>query len=123
MAQDLVATRQAFGDNKTGIQFTLFQTREDLDFADDLVLLIQKITCVQQKIDALQQQIVRVGLKVNASKIKEMRFQSPTTTGDNICGEEERLWSTLVTAFKYLGSPVTTTCGTEEDVEASCRKA
>lgn len=106
MAQDLVATRQAFGDNKTGIQFTLFQTREDLDFADDLVLLIQKITCVQQKIDALQQQTVRVGLKVNASKIKEMRFQSPTTTGDNICGEEERLWSTLVTAFKYLGSPV-----------------
>ena len=80
--------------------------RHDLDFADDLVLLIQKITCVQQKIDALQQQTVRVGLKVNASKIKEMRFQSPTTTGDNICGEEERLWSTLVTAFKYLGSPV-----------------
>ena len=37
-------SRQAFGDNKTVIQFTLLQKLEDLDFADDMVLLSQKIT-------------------------------------------------------------------------------
>ena len=37
-------SRQAFGDNKTGIQFTLLQKLEDVDFADDMVLLSQKIT-------------------------------------------------------------------------------
>ena len=30
-------SRQAFGDNETGIQFTLLQKLEDLDFADDMV--------------------------------------------------------------------------------------
>ena len=30
-------SRQDFGDNKTGIQFTLLQKLEDLEFADDLV--------------------------------------------------------------------------------------
>ena len=43
VAQDWVS-RQAFGNNKTGIQFTLLQKLEDLDFADDIVLLSQKIT-------------------------------------------------------------------------------
>ena len=43
VAQDWVS-RQAFGDKKTGIQFTLLQKLEDLDFADDMVLLSQKIT-------------------------------------------------------------------------------
>lgn len=43
MALDWVS-RQAFGNNKTGIQFTLLKKLEDLDFADDMVLLSQKIT-------------------------------------------------------------------------------
>ena len=30
-------SQQAFGDNKAGIQFTLFQKLEDLDFADDKI--------------------------------------------------------------------------------------
>ena len=60
-------SRQAFGDNKTGIQFTLLQKLEDLDFADDMVLLSQKITHMRQKFAALLEQTARVGLKINAS--------------------------------------------------------
>ena len=37
-------TRQAFGDNKTGIQFTLLQKLEDLEFSDDLVLLSYRVS-------------------------------------------------------------------------------
>ena len=74
VALDWVA-RQAFGDNNTGIQFTLLQKLEDLDLADDLVLL-------SQKVEALQEQAARVGLKVNASKTKEMRIWSSANTGN-----------------------------------------
>ena len=119
MALDWVS-RQAFGDNKTGIQFTLLQKLEDLDFADDIVLLSQKITHMRQKLAALVEQAARVGLKINASKTKEMRIRSPANTGNiNCVGEVLE----QVSAFTCLGSLITTTGGTEEDVEARCRKA
>ena len=71
VALDCVS-RQAFGDNKTGIQFTLLQKLEDLELAVDMVLLSQKITHMRQKFAALLGQAARVGLKVNAPKTKEM---------------------------------------------------
>ena len=85
--------RQAFGDNNTGIQFTLLQKLEDLDFADDLVLL-------RQKLEAFQEQAARVGLKDNAAKTKEMRIRSSANTGNITCGDEVL---EQVTAFTYLG--------------------
>ena len=112
-------SQQAFGDNKTGIQFTLFQKLEDLDFADDMVLLSQKITHMRQKFARLVEQVARVGLKINTSKTKEMRIRSPANTGNiNCVGEVLE----QVLAFTYLGSLITTT-GAEGDVEARCRKA
>ena len=113
-------SQQAFGDNKTGILFTLFQKLEDLDFADDMVLLSQKITHMRQKFTTLVEQGARVGLKINASKTKEMRIRSPANTGNiNCVGEVLE----QVLALTYFGSLITTTGGTEEDVEARCRKA
>ena len=97
LALDWVS-RQAFGDNKTGIQFTLLQRLEDLDFADDMVLLNQRITNMRQKFAALVEQGTG-----NINSVGEVLEQ--------------------VTAFTYLGSLITTTGGTEEDVEARCRKA
>ena len=67
MALDWVS-RQAFGDNKTGIQFTLLQKLKDVDFADDMVLLSQKITHTRQKFAALVEQVARVGLKIRDLK-------------------------------------------------------
>ena len=84
MALDWVS-QQAFGDNKTGIQFTLLQKLEDLDFADDMVLPSQKITRIRQKFVTLVEQAARVGLKINASKTKEMRIRSPANTGTINC--------------------------------------
>ena len=46
----------------------MLEKLEDLQFADDLVLLSQTITHALQKFEALQEQADRVGLKVNASK-------------------------------------------------------
>ena len=47
VAVDLV-TRQAFGDNETGIHFNLLQKLEDLEFGDDLVLLTQRVSQMRQ---------------------------------------------------------------------------
>ena len=49
-----------------------------------------------------------------------MRIWSPANTGTISCPGESLEW---VTAFIYLGSLIFTTGGTEEDVEARCRKA
>ena len=85
-----------------------------------MVLLSQNIAHMWQTLEALQEQAARVGLTVNASKTKEMRIRSPANTGHIIVEGEvvER-----VTAFTYLGSLITTTGGSEEDVKARCRKA
>ena len=75
---------------------------------------------MRQKFAALLEQAARVGLKINASKTKEMRIRSPPNTGNiNCVGEVLE----QVSAFTYLGSLITTSGGTEEDVEARCRKA
>ena len=74
---------------------------------------------MRQRLEALKEQAARVGLKVNASKTKEM-IRSSANTGNITCGDEVL---EQVTAFTYLGSLVSTTGGTEEDVEARCRKA
>ena len=104
MALDWVS-QQAFEDNKTGIQFTLLKKLEDSEFADDMVLLSQKITHMRQKFAALLEQAARVSLKINASKTKEMRIQSPANTGNINCVGEVLA---QVSAFTYLGSLITT---------------
>ena len=96
--------RQAFGDNKTGIQFTLLQKLEDLDFAHDMVLLSQKITHMRQTFATLLEQAARVGLNINASKTKEMRIRSPANTGNINCDGEVLV---QVSAFTYLGGLIT----------------
>ena len=50
-----------------------------------MVLLSQKITHMRQKLTALVEQAARVGLKINASKTKEMRIWSPANTGNINC--------------------------------------
>ena len=103
-------SRQAFGDNETEIQVTLLLKLKDLDFADDMVLLNQKIALMSQKFE----QAARVGLKVNATNTKEMRIWSPANT-DNISCAREIL--KRVTTFLCLGRLITTFGGIEEDVD------
>ena len=49
MALDWV-TKQAYGENNTRIQFTMLAKLEDLEFVDDIVLLIQKKAHASQKL-------------------------------------------------------------------------
>ena len=84
VAVDLGVSRQALGDNETGIKLTLLQKLEELHFAH-LVLLRQKIAHRHQKFEALRTQAARVGLKVNATKTREMSIRSRANTGNISC--------------------------------------
>ena len=79
---------QAAGDNETGIQLTLLQKLEDLDFAQDLILLSQKIAHLPQNFQLLQEQAARVRLKANATNTKEMRIWPTSNTGNISCAGE-----------------------------------
>ena len=93
---------------------------EDLEFAEDIVLLSQKIAHACKKFQALQEEAAKVGLKVNNTKTKERRMGTPCNAGNILCNDQplER-----VESFTYLGSIVNTTGGSDEDVESRSRKA
>ena len=57
---------------KTGIQWSLTQFLEDLDFADDLCLMSQKCQHMQQKTDNLAQEASKTGLQINLEKTEIM---------------------------------------------------
>ena len=86
-------------DEKSGIQWSLMQCLEDLDFADDLCLMSQKLQHMQSKTDRLTEEAAKTGLKVNAGKTETMRMnnkqEEPITLGGNALKE--------VDSFTYLG--------------------
>ena len=61
--------RTAF-DRKRGTQWTFTTSLEDLDFADDLVLLSHRIQDMRDKTRALEVHVqgVKVGLKINTTR-------------------------------------------------------
>ena len=76
-----------------------------MDYADDLCLLTHRLGDMKEKGERLQETGGRVGLKINIQKTKEMQAV-------------ER-----VSEFTYLGSMISETGGTDEDITARIRKA
>ena len=117
LAIDWILTRST-GDN-TGIQWTLNSQLDDLDYADDLALLSHTRAQMQTKTDKLCENSAMVGLQVNIAKTKVMK--SNTTSTEPIQIGNTQLEE--VGKFVYLGSTVTQTGGTDEDVKARIYKA
>jgi hypothetical protein len=102
-----------------GIQWTLGKKLEDLDFADDISLIANAYKQMQEKTNALERNAEKLGLKVNVSKTKVMRVnekQDSAVTLNSVALEE-------VNHFTYLGSVVSKTGGTEEDIKSRINKA
>lgn len=87
---------------RRGIEWGLSNFLEDLDYADDLCLLSHTHADMQAKLDDLQREAAKAGLKINTRKTKDMRSgvkkQSPLLIGTEAV---ER-----VHKFTYLGSVV-----------------
>jgi hypothetical protein len=105
---------------KRGIQWTLRSNDhlEDLDFADDIVLMSQRRVDMQQKFIDLQRQAETVGLKMNESKTKSMTIG---TQAAHFTFNGQPIES--VDSYTYLGSQITPDGGAREDVKTRIRKA
>ena len=68
--------RRTTENHRNGIRWNFTSTLEDLDFADDIVLISSKYEHVQSKTNRLVDNAGRVGLKLNAQKCKVMRMNS-----------------------------------------------
>lgn len=104
---------------RNGIQWTLFDQLEDLDFADDLALLSHNHAQMQDKTTHLETISAGVGLKINKRKTELIKTN---TTADNpvmINGEPIK----EVESFVYLGSIIDGQGGSDRDVKARIGKA
>jgi len=91
---------------------------EDPDFADDIVLLSHTWSHLQQKSVRINKLVEAVGLKINIGKTKVM---SNEATKEPIFINNQPL--NYTDQFTYLGSMVSITGGTEEDITAYLGKA
>lgn len=102
-----------------GIQWTPYTRLEDLDFADDIALLAHTHKDMQDKLDALNAAALKYGLKINITKTKYMRLNAsssrPLSIGNHQLDEVEH--------FCYLGSEISSTGGTIEDIQSRTAKA
>ena len=112
-------SKNAYEGKRLGLQWTLTQRLEDLDYADDLCLLTHRLVDMKEKGERLQETGGQVGLKINIQKTKEMRIGVRQQETLELHGEAvER-----VSEFTYLGSIISETGGTDEDITARIRKA
>jgi len=112
-------SNNAYEGKRLGLQWSLTQRLEDLDYADDLCLLIHRLADMKVKGERLKETSGQVGFKINIQKTKEMRIGLRQQESLELHGEAvER-----VSEFTYLGSIINETDGTDEDITARIRKA
>ena len=105
--------------NRDGIQWTLLEQQDDLDFADDLALLSSSHQQMQEKTAKLAVISAQVGLNIHKGKTKILKVS--TTREDPIILQGSKLEE--VQAFSHLGSIIDKNGGTASDVRARIGKA
>jgi hypothetical protein len=100
------------GLRKRGIQWSMKERLEDLDYADDICLLAQRFCDMDEKLKRLKEEAGLAGLCININKTKGMRVNTSDI-------QKFRLQETEIEevgSFVYLGSVVSVNAGTEEGV-------
>ena len=111
--------RNTISDKSRGIQWTLFNILEDLDFADDIALLSSKQVHMQEKTTRLCHYASQLGLQINTKKTEELRINTPLTNPIKINGENLN----AVQDFTYLGGVVSHENPTQKDIKNRLNKA
>ena len=95
--------------------FSIFTTTlEDLDFADDIVLLSSKFLDLNDKTKRMIEEAARIVLKLNAKKCKTLRNEF-TRNEDEIIVNNEPVED--VNEFMYLGAIVDKEGGGDKDIK------
>ena len=107
------------GLRKRGIQWSMNERLEDLDYADDICLLAQRFCDMDEKLKRLKEEAELAGLHININKTKGMRVNTSNM-------QKFRLKETEIEevgSFVYLRIVVSESGGTEEDVVSRINKA
>jgi Reverse transcriptase (RNA-dependent DNA polymerase)/Domain of unknown function (DUF6451)/Endonuclease/Exonuclease/phosphatase family len=104
---------------RNGIQWTLWDQLDDLDFADDFALLSHTQQQMQEKTSDVATTSACIGLSIHKGKSKVLKVNATSTTP--IMLDEEALEE--VESFVYLGSTVDIQGGTDADVRTRVGKA
>lgn len=115
---DWIMRRTLEGDN-TGIRWKLWSKLNDLDFADDIALLSSTRQQIQQKVSSLSNNSKATGLRINSAKTKLLRIN--TANDEKVQVDDHDIEE--VERFVYLGAHVSTSGGTEDDIQARLGKA
>jgi hypothetical protein len=111
--------RESTEGKRNGIQWTIWQQLDDLNFADDIALISSTQQQMQEKTSLLAETSVKLGLRPNKSKTKVMKInakrEQPIKIKDTNLEEVEE--------FTYLGSIVNIEGGTDADVKNTIHKA
>ena len=103
---------------RRGIRWSLTSVLEDLDYADDIVLLGQRYQDIQAKTNALATTAGSLGFKISRIKSGHLRMNSKTNKSIMLNGEVV----SEVDHFTYLGSKVSTS-GDGEEIQVRISKA
>ena len=96
------AMKETTSDSRNGIQWTLVDQLEDLDFADDLALLSHTHSQMQAKTSKLEAISSKVGIQINSKKTKIMRVYNKSTEHISIANRNKD----DVKSFTFLGSVI-----------------
>jgi len=107
------------GLRKRGIQWRMKERLEDLDYQDDICVLAQSFCDMEEKLKRLKEEAELVGLHVNINKTKGMSVNTSNMQKFRL----EEMDIEEVGSFVYLGSVVSESGGTEEDVASRIKKA
>ena len=110
--------RRTIEGRQTGIRWQFENKLEDLDFADDVALVASRIVDVQTKVESLNINGKKTGLKIHLGKTVVMKWN--VNPGIKIQLEGNDIDE--VEKFVYLGVTVTTTGGAGEDISARLGK-
>ncbi|XP_058448792.1 uncharacterized protein LOC131428765 [Malaya genurostris] len=91
----------------------------DVDLADDVVLVSQQRSDMQSKLNDLVKRSSAVGLNINVSKTKSLDVNAANPSNFTVAGQvvDE------VESFQYLGSQIASDGGTKSDKGARIKKA
>ena len=103
----------------TGIRWKMMRQLEDLDYADDIVLICSTWAQVQMKLERLGKNSEGTGLKINIDKTKVLRLNARRQDPIKINGTDVE----DTDSFVYLGAIVNNLGGTEQDIRRRLEKA
>jgi hypothetical protein len=112
--------RRTVGNGENGIRWKFTSKLDDLDFADDIALLSSTKQQMQYKLNKLDAEARRVGLKINVEKTKMMRI-NPSSQEQFTIGTQDRIEE--VEEFSYLGATVCKDGGGMKDLKNRLSKA